>query len=100
VSISTATTTQLVALSAGKKVYVCGFTASFGATTTLGFEYGTGSTCGTGTTALTGVFVPATGAVLALTADGTDFATIASNALCGVSTGTGGIQGVLSYVQQ
>ncbi len=100
VAISTATTTQLVALSSGKTVYVCGFTASIGATTTVALEYGTGSSCGTGTTALTGVFAPATGAVLSLGGSGYKTATIASNALCAVSTGTGGINGVLSYVQQ
>jgi hypothetical protein len=100
VAITTATTTQLVALAAGKSVYVCGFTASFGATTTAQFEYGTGATCGTGTTVLTGTFTPGTGVVLSLATDGTEFSAPAGNALCAVSTGTGGIQGVLTYVQQ
>jgi hypothetical protein len=100
VAISTATTTQLVALSAGKVVYACGFTASVGATTTAQFEYGTGTTCGTGTTVLTGAFAPATGAVLGLSGEGSRFATPAGNALCVLSTGTGGINGVLTFVQQ
>lgn len=100
VAISTATTTQLVALSAGKTVYVCGFAASIGATTTVQFEYGTGSSCGTGTTALTGVYAPSTGSVLSISGEGTKISTITSNALCALSTGTGGINGVLSYVQQ
>lgn len=100
VAITTATTTQLVALSAGKAVYVCGFSATFGATTTLGFEYGTGTNCGTGTTALTGVMAPATGTFISMNSDGTDFTAPSGNALCAVSTGTGGIQGVLTYVQQ
>lgn len=101
VAISTATTTQLVALSAGKIVHVCGFDASFGATTTAQLEYGTGSACGTGTTALTGVYAPATGTIWeAGNGNSTFIKTIASNALCLVSTGTGGINGVLTYVQQ
>jgi len=101
VAITTATTTQLVALAANKIVHVCGFDASFGATTTAQLEYGTGSACGTGTTVLTGTYAPATGTLWeAGNGNSTFTKTIASNALCLVSTGTGGIQGVLTYVQQ
>ena len=100
IAISTATTTQLVALATGKAIYVCGFTATVGASSTIQFEYGTGSACGTGTTALTGVFTPATAAVLSLTGEGTKITAPASNALCAVSTGTGGINGVLTYSAQ
>ena len=96
-AIATATTTQLVALASGKKVYVCGYNATLGATTTVGLEYGTGTTCGTGTAALTGVYVSTIANVG--NAGATVTATPAGNALCAVSTGTGGIQGVLSYVQ-
>lgn len=99
-AITTATTTQVVALSSGKTVYVCGLTASFGATTTAQLEYGTGTTCGTGTTALSGTYAPATGGVLDLGGTGTKVAAPTSNALCIVSTGTGGINGFLTYVQQ
>ncbi len=99
VAISTATTTQVVAVSTGKAIYACGFTASFGATTTAQFEYGTSTNC-TGTHALSGVFAPGTGTVLGLSGEGTRFSAPASNGLCIVSTGTGGINGVLSYVQQ
>jgi hypothetical protein len=100
VSITTATTTQLVALAAGKTIYVCGFTATVGASSTIAFEYGTGSTCGTGTTALTGVFTPSTGAVLSLIGEGTKIAPPVSNALCALTTGTGGIYGYLNYTIQ
>ena len=100
IAISTATTTQLVALATGKAIYVCGFTATVGASSTIQFEYGTGSACGNGTTALTGVFTPATAAVLSLTGEGTKITAPASNALCAVSTGTGGINGVLTYSAQ
>ena len=90
----------VAALATGKAIYVCGFTATVGASSTIQFEYGTGSACGTGTTALTGVFTPATAALLSLTGEGTKITAPASNALCAVSTGTGGINGVLTYSAQ
>lgn len=100
ISIAGATATQLVALAAGKSVYVCGFTASVGATTTIQLQYGTGSVCASGTTQLTGVIAPSTGTVVSFAADGTEFTAPAGNALCLTPTGTGGVQGFLSYVQQ
>lgn len=101
VAISTATTTQLVALSGTTKVYVCGLNATVGATTTIGLNYGTGASCGTGTTALTGVLAPATGTMINIGGgEATAVSSAAGNALCAVSTGTGGINGVLTYVQQ
>ena len=96
VAISTATTTQLVAPSGTTAVYGCGFAATFGASTTALFEYGTSSNC-TGTTALTGVMAPATGGVLSL--GSARFQTPASQGVCIVSTGTGGINGIFSYAQ-
>jgi hypothetical protein len=100
-AIATATTTQVVAVSGTKSIYVCGFNAVFGATTTAQLEYGTSTTC-TGTHALTGVMAPGTGVAVAF---GNGGATLTStpagaNGLCVVSTGTGGINGVLTYVQQ
>lgn len=100
VAISTATTTSLVALAAGKAVYLCGFSASVGASTTLQFEYGTGAACVTTQTVLTGAITPATGVVISFNSDGTDLTAPAGNALCLVSTGTGGINGFITYVQQ
>lgn len=98
VGITTATTTQLVALAANKKVYVCHFGASLGASTTVALEYGTGSTCGTGTTVLSGAIAGA--GTIDLGFGGTVASNAVSNALCALSTGTGGIQGVLTFVQQ
>jgi hypothetical protein len=96
-NIPTATTTSLVAVSASTQVYVCGFAATLGASTTVSLESGTSTAC-TGTRALTGVFTPATGGYVhiafplgpAQAADG----------VCAVTTGTGGANGVLSYVQR
>ena len=102
VNITSATTTQLVALSGTTKVYACGFNATLGASTSVAFEYGTGSSCGTGTTLLTGALTMGTtgGMVNVGGGEATAITAIAGNALCAVSTGTGGIQGVLTYVQQ
>ena len=102
-TISTATTTQLVALSAGKSIYVCNVSASMmGTTPAFTLEYGTGSSCGTGTTALTGAYAPTAGSLL--TVGGTGSVVVmapAGNALCAVSGGTTpNIQGILTYVQQ
>lgn len=98
-AIVTATTTQVVAISGTKSIYVCGFNAVFGASTTAQLEYGTSTNC-TGTHALTGVMAPATGGVVAFGNTATLTSAPAAQGLCVVSTGTGGINGVLSYVQQ
>ena len=100
ISITTATTTALVPAVAGKVVYICGLTATVGASSTIAFEYGTGATCGTGTTVTTGAFTPATGGILSLNGEGTKLLAPAGNALCAVTTGTGGIYGVINYTQQ
>jgi hypothetical protein len=101
VAITTATTTQLVALSATKAIYVCGFYASTGLSDTLKFEYGTSTNC-TGTNALTGTFTSDAAVVgnLVIAGEGTKFVAPAGNGLCIVSVGTGGIQGVLTFIQQ
>ena len=111
ITITTATTTQLVAVSGSTSIYVCGFSfsASNVVTTanTLYFEYGTSTNC-TGTTALTGTY--GTGSVVAAAPSfysmgnglGTVFKTTASQGLCAVTTigATAAFEGVLPYVQQ
>jgi len=91
-----AATVQLVALAAGKSIYVCGGTVV--PTGTVAFEYGTGSLCGTGTTALTGTMVPTSGSVVSLNGEGTKLIAPAGNAVCLVSGTTA--EGSISYVQQ
>lgn len=111
INITTATTTQLVAISGTTRIYACDFalTISQVVTTpnTLKFVYGTGSNCGTGTTVLTGLFgdggvTAAPPLVVASSTIGSVFSTPAGQALC-VTTAIGGsasFQGVLTYVQQ
>ena len=112
ISVTSATTTSLVALSGTTSIYVCGFslTISQVVTTanTIQFEYGTGATCGTGTTALTGTYgaggVTAS-APLSVSYGGggtTIFTAPSGNRLCAVTAigASGSFQGVLTYVQQ
>jgi hypothetical protein len=99
VNITTATTTQLVAISGTTSVYVCGFygTQVVGTAATYTWEYGAGSTCGTGTTALSGAIIG--GGFTPPTMAGMH--TIAGQALCVLTGGTSpSMQGTLVYVQQ
>lgn len=111
INITSATTTQIVALSGSTKVYVCGGYLDIGASGTSAasavFEYGTGASCGTGTTALTGAMgtenTTATNGSLPVTIPGdtTNFATASGNALCILSAGTTvAIHGWITFVQQ
>lgn len=106
INITTAVTTQLVALAAGQSIYVCGYSISTtGATTTTTaqLEYGTGALCGTGTTVLTGQFAQSllTSAVVVVAGGPMILRAPSGNALCLVSAGTTpSIQGHLTYVQQ
>lgn len=111
VGITTAATTQLVALQAAQTIYVCGFalTISQVATTanTFKFVQGTGASCGTGTADLTGLF--GAGGITAAApifvesrGNGTIFKTASGSALCATTAigASGSFQGVLTYVQQ
>jgi len=102
VNISTATTTQLVALSGTTRVYACGFSATVSGTSpTLLFLYGTGAACATGPVNLSGTFAITTGTLVSLGYGGMLFASAAGNALCLTTGGTTpSVQGVLTYVQQ
>ena len=111
ISVTSATTTSLVAVSGATAVYVCGFsfTISEVVTTanTLQFEYGTGAAC-TSPTVLTGLY--GAGGVTAgdpiVISAGNAGATVikapASNGICALTAigGSASFQGVLTYVQQ
>lgn len=105
VNITTAVTTQIVAVSGSTKIRVCAWylTNSSAVGVTVLFEYGTGTLCGTGTTSITGAMIfPATAGALALgqANDNGVFRTTASQALCLVTTGaTVGVQGYITYAQ-
>jgi hypothetical protein len=64
-TMTTATTTQLVALQSGKSVYICGFVINGGGSTTTRLVQGTGTNCGTGTTNITPAFNLTSGTAIA-----------------------------------
>lgn len=100
VSISTNTTTQIVALSSGKKIYVTNFNLHAAGTTTTKLVYGTGTNCGTGTTDLTDVydFTAADGMVVG-NGLGPVLVVPASNALCVANTAAIHVGGSIAYTQ-
>lgn len=114
IALTSAATSQLIALSGSTVIYVCGFTATVPNTattaTSLKFIAGTGTNCGTVTATLTGPLgsndaaaVSANPIVLNYGGSAmTIFATPAASELCAVVTGNGtlDISGVLTYVQK
>ncbi|MGH6796864.1 MAG: hypothetical protein ACREDI_00575 [Roseiarcus sp.] len=100
INISTATTTQLVALAAGKAIYVTAWDVMAGGTGAITLEYGTGSNCGTGTTALTGAY-PLTAQQGIAKGNGLGPVLIvpAGNALCALTSAAVQMSGSLSSTQ-
>lgn len=101
ISIATNTTSQVVALSSGKLIYVYNFNVLSGGTGNFSFVYGTGTNCATGTTALTGVYNLTAQSGLAPAGGGIPIFTVpASNALCVVDSASVQMSGSVGYVQQ
>lgn len=100
ISVSTATTTQLVALASSKKIYVTAFDIVVAAADNITLEYGTGSSCGTGTTTLTGAWnFAANGGISKGGGLGPVYVVPASNALCMVTSAAVQASGSVSYTQ-
>ena len=104
--MTTATTTQIVALAAGAKVRICAYAIQGSTTstaTTLKLVYGTGTACATGTTALTPAWnMPATSTSLPFqegTGVGELMQTPAGNALCATSSAAGTVNIRVTYTQ-
>ncbi len=99
-SMSTATTTQAVALTAGKSIYICGFVINAGGTTTGRLVQGTGTNCGTGQGNLTPAFSLATGSTVAQGAGiGQVVKTSASSALCVTNSAAIALNVLITYTQ-
>ncbi len=110
ISVTSATTTSLVAVSGSTITYVCGFVMTIAPSATsadtAAFEYGTGASC-TSPVLLTGTFgngdLTSAAPVVSVSYSGpfTLFKSAASNGICILTTGTAvNVQGVLTYVQQ
>ena len=103
INVSSATTTQLVALSGTKKIYVCDVTMSLvGTSPSAQFISGTGSACGTVDQTFTGAMVAsATVGVIHLGYGGSIAVTTGGDELCLVSGATVTTEtGIVTYVQQ
>lgn len=100
INVSTATTTQLVALSSGKKIYVSALDVIAAGTGNITFVYGTGSNCGTGTTSLTGAYnLTAQAGIAKGNGLGAVLVVPASNALCVTTSAAVQMSGSVAYAQ-
>lgn len=100
INVSTATTTQLVALSGSTKIYVTSYNVISGGTGNITFVYGTGSNCGTGTTSLTGAYNFTAQAGIAIGSGLSPVLVVPSgNALCVTTTAAVQMSGSVSYTQ-
>jgi hypothetical protein len=104
--MTTATTTQIVALSTGQQVRICAYAIQGSTTatgTTLKLVYGTGTACATGTTSLTPAWnLPASSVALPFSEGhgvGELFQTLASNALCATNSAAGTVNISVTYAQ-
>ncbi|MDB5584881.1 MAG: hypothetical protein JWR80_10057 [Bradyrhizobium sp.] len=100
INVSTATTTQLVALAAGANIYVTAFDLVGGGTGNSTLVYGTGSNCGTGTTSLTGPY-PLVAQTVITKGNGLGalFVVPQGNALCITTSAAVQVSGSVSYAQ-
>jgi hypothetical protein len=99
-TMSTATTTQMVAPAAGKSIYVCGFAINGGGATTAKLVAGTGTNCGTGTVTLTPAFSLANATTVALGGGLGYVAKAASgNALCATNSAAATANLFVAYTQ-
>jgi hypothetical protein len=99
-SMSTATTTQAIALVSGKSIYVCGFVINAGGTTTGRLVQGTGTNCGTGQANLTPAFNLATGGNVTFgNGLGQVLKISAGSALCVTNSAAIALNVLISYTQ-
>ena len=102
VEISTATSgnNELVALTSGQRVHVCGFVLEGGGTVAAQFITGTGTACATDETDLTGAFpLTAQNVVSVPNAGATQFKGATSSALCLELGGSVAVEGIMQYVK-
>lgn len=100
ISVATATTTQLVALSGTTSIYVTHFDVIAGGTGNITFVYGTGAACATGTTSLTGAYnLTAQAGISAGVGLGPVLVVPAGKALCVTTSAAVQMSGAVSYSQ-
>lgn len=104
--MTTATTTQLVALSSGQQIRVCAYAVQGSASataTTLRLVYGTGTNCATAPVNLTPAWnMPASATTMFVKEGfgvGEVFQTAAGNALCATNSAAGTVNIRVTYAQ-
>jgi len=97
---STSGSTQLVALTSGQTIYLCGFVLFSAGTANVDLRYGTGTNCATGPTKITPAFqlTAQTGASYG-NGEGVVAKTAASNALCVNSSAAVAVQALVTYTK-
>lgn len=99
-TVSTATTTQIVALAAAKSIYICSLTINGAGSTTGKLVSGTGTNCGTGQANLTPAFSLAAGStVTAGSGLGYVVKTASGAAVCVTNSAAVGVNVLVSYTQ-
>lgn len=97
INVTAGATTELIPLTASRRIRVCAYTIAMSLAGTAQFVYGTGVNCGTGTVNLTGAMTLATGAATSPSVgQGILFASAAGNAIC-LAAVTGNVTGSISY---
>lgn len=100
IAISSATTTQVVALSSGKKTYITGWDVVAAGAGTVQLEYGTGTNCATVVGTLTGAYpLAANGGLVRPSGLGPALIVPASDEVCVVTTASATAQGSITYTQ-
>lgn len=100
IDISTATTTQLVALVSSQKIYVTAWDVIAAGTGNVKLVYGTGTNCGTGTTDLTGNYnLTAQSGLAKGSGLGPVLVVPASQALCVTTSAAVQMSGSLAFTQ-
>lgn len=100
IAISSATTTQVIALSSGKKTYIMGWDVVSAGAGTVQLEYGTGTNCGTVVGTLTGAYpLAANGGIVKPSGLGPALIVPASDEVCVVTTSSATAQGSITYTQ-
>ncbi len=101
ISMSTATTTELVPAQSGQQIFVTHYNVVAAGTGNFKLVYGTGSNCGTGTTDLTGNYNLTAQAGVAV---GVGLGVVAivppGRALCATNSAAVGMYGLVSYSQR
>lgn len=99
-SVSTATTTEIVPLVAGRQIFVTAFAFLAGGTGNVKLVYGTGTNCGTGTTDLTPSFPLVAQAGLSYgSGSGVVVPVPVGKALCATTSAAVTMTGLVTYTQ-